>query len=122
MAVSTEKRYAALAKRLEEQLAEAQESVEISERDIVALTQDVADEGVLSAPADEGTDVADIERQEVVKRDQEERLNQIRAALGRMAAGTYGTCANCGKTIPIARLEALPWATLCIDCQAASER
>jgi DnaK suppressor protein len=39
-----------------------------------------------------------------------------------MADGTYGTCANCGKKIPVARLEALPHATLCIECQAASEQ
>lgn len=43
-------------------------------------------------------------------------LSEIDAALGRIEAGTYGTCANCGKEIPAGRLEAHPWASLCIDC------
>ena len=44
-------------------------------------------------------------------------LAEIDAALERIDAGTYGTCANCGRTIPPERLEALPRATLCIDCK-----
>ena len=43
-------------------------------------------------------------------------LAEIDAALARVEAGTYGTCTNCGKEIAIARLEAQPWAPLCIDC------
>ena len=122
MAVSTDKRYAALAERLETELAQALEGIAASGRDIRDLTRDSADEGTLSAPADEATDVYDIEAQQVVKRDLEELVEQIRAAQARMEAGTYGVCTNCGKQIPIERLEALPWASLCIDCQAASER
>jgi RNA polymerase-binding transcription factor DksA len=41
---------------------------------------------------------------------------QIRAALGRIAAGKYGVCQNCGCDIPPARLAVLPTATLCIGC------
>lgn len=41
---------------------------------------------------------------------------QIRAALTRIEDGSYGTCANCGKDIAEGRLEALPYATNCIDC------
>jgi DnaK suppressor protein len=44
-------------------------------------------------------------------------LAEIDAALERIDAGTYGVCANCGKEIPPERLEALPYATLCIDCK-----
>lgn len=43
---------------------------------------------------------------------------QIRAALQRIADGSYGICANCGADIAPARLEALPTATLCIGCAA----
>ena len=49
-------------------------------------------------------------------------LEQIDAALARIEDGTYGTCANCGKTIPEERLEAIPWTTLCIDCQREANR
>jgi DnaK suppressor protein len=38
-------------------------------------------------------------------------------ALSKMDAGTYGTCERCGQAISVERLEALPWAVLCIDCK-----
>jgi DnaK suppressor protein len=49
-------------------------------------------------------------------------LAEIDAALARIDAGTYGICTNCGKEIPLARLEAYPWASLCIDCKRERER
>ena len=52
----------------------------------------------------------------------EQVLEQIDAALARIEAGTFGTCRNCGKPIAEERLEARPWATLCIDCQRDAER
>lgn len=48
-------------------------------------------------------------------------LDQINAAIKRLDAGTYGICENCGKPIHNARLEALPYATLCIGCQMKQE-
>ena len=50
-----------------------------------------------------------------------DQLAQIDAALKRIDAGTYGVCENCGKEIHRARLEALPYATLCISCQSKQE-
>jgi DnaK suppressor protein len=47
-------------------------------------------------------------------------LAEIDAALARIEDGTYGTCTNCGKEIPVERLEAYPWASLCIDCARRS--
>jgi RNA polymerase-binding protein DksA len=49
-------------------------------------------------------------------------LSEIHAALKRIDEGTYGTCTNCGREIASARLEAYPWASLCIDCKRESER
>jgi RNA polymerase-binding protein DksA len=49
-------------------------------------------------------------------------LGEIDAALMRIEDGTYGTCTNCGREIPVERLEAYPWASLCIDCKRESER
>ena len=49
------------------------------------------------------------------------QLTRIRAALDRIAEGTYGQCLNCGKTIGVKRLEALPWTPYCIDCQEKIE-
>jgi RNA polymerase-binding protein DksA len=46
----------------------------------------------------------------------EQVLGEIDRALARMDDGTYGKCANCGKDIPVERLEAIPYAEYCIDC------
>jgi RNA polymerase-binding protein DksA len=48
-------------------------------------------------------------------------LAEIDAALARIEAGTYGICTNCGEEIPLQRLEAYPWASLCIACKRRSE-
>jgi DnaK suppressor protein len=46
-----------------------------------------------------------------------QHLALVDAALVRLDTGTWGTCAECGQPIAPERLEALPWAALCIDCQ-----
>lgn len=43
-------------------------------------------------------------------------IGQIKAALARIDAGTYGVCSACGEAIAPARMAALPWATRCIRC------
>jgi RNA polymerase-binding protein DksA len=48
-------------------------------------------------------------------------LAAIDAALKRIDEGTYGTCVNCGSQIRYERLEATPWAALCIDCKRKAE-
>jgi DnaK suppressor protein len=48
-------------------------------------------------------------------------LRWVDRALRKMEFGTYGTCERCGRPIPLERLEALPWAILCIDCKRAGE-
>jgi DnaK suppressor protein len=50
------------------------------------------------------------------------KLAAIDAALDRIDQGTYGICRNCRKPIASERLEALPYAELCIDCKRRSER
>ncbi len=49
-------------------------------------------------------------------------LASIEAALKSMRDGTYGFCADCEEKIPLARLQALPYATLCIRCQREAEK
>jgi RNA polymerase-binding protein DksA len=48
-------------------------------------------------------------------------LSEIDGALKRIEDGTYGTCSSCGGEIPRGRLEAQPWASLCIDCKRRAE-
>jgi RNA polymerase-binding transcription factor DksA len=65
----------------------------------------------------EGTSIA-IERfTDVAIHDQLlQQLAAIEAALGRVAAGTYGRCEVCGREIAPERLEAIPWAATCVSC------
>jgi len=65
----------------------------------------------------EGTNIA-IERfTDVAIHDQlVQQLAAVEAALGRVAEGTYGVCAVCGRVIAAERLEAIPWAATCVSC------
>jgi DnaK suppressor protein len=47
----------------------------------------------------------------------QERLAAIDAAIARLGAGNYGTCARCGDEIPLERLQVIPFAQFCVDCQ-----
>lgn len=49
-------------------------------------------------------------------------LDSIDAALERIEEGKYGKCVNCGQPIQEKRLEAVPWARLCLRCQDLNER
>lgn len=55
------------------------------------------------------------------KRDQELLLAEVEDALQRIADGTYGICQRCGVKIDLARLRAMPTATLCYECQERAE-
>ena len=72
--------------------------------------------------ADTATETYDRELDYTLEENSEHVLAAIDAALKRIDEGTYGICTNCGKQIAEERLEALPWATLCIDCQRDRER
>lgn len=49
-------------------------------------------------------------------------LRQVEAALRELENGSYGICEQCGRSIDPARLEILPYATLCIECQIRREK
>lgn len=49
-------------------------------------------------------------------------LHQMHTAYQRLEAGMYGVCEDCHTPILQERLEALPWATLCVKCQSRRER
>ncbi|MCI7398454.1 MAG: TraR/DksA family transcriptional regulator [Spirochaetia bacterium] len=50
------------------------------------------------------------------------RLAMIDRALDRITQGTYGICLECGEPIAETRLEAIPYATFCVECQHEYER
>jgi DnaK suppressor protein len=49
-------------------------------------------------------------------------LSDVREALGRLDTGEYGVCEDCDESIPPRRLDAIPWARLCVKCQEARDR
>jgi DnaK suppressor protein len=49
-------------------------------------------------------------------------LREIRSALRRIDEGTFGTCLHCEEEISQRRLQAVPWARLCLQCQEAADR
>jgi DnaK suppressor protein len=52
----------------------------------------------------------------------QQHLALVDAALRRLDEGSFGNCVRCGTPIPPERLEALPWAAHCIDCQTIVDR
>ena len=72
--------------------------------------------------ADTATETVEREIGNTLEEHDERLLGAIDAALKRIDDGTYGKCVNCGAPIPEERLEAMPWATLCIDCKRKEER
>ena len=74
---------------------------------------DVVDAAYDSAQDEISSQLAEVESRE---------LASIENALERMKDGKYGQCEVCGGRIPMARLNALPYATMCIECQRDLER
>jgi DnaK suppressor protein len=59
---------------------------------------------------------------DALEENSEQVLAEVDAALKRIDEGSYGSCAVCGKEIAPERLEARPWASLCIDDARKAER
>jgi RNA polymerase-binding protein DksA len=72
--------------------------------------------------ADMASATLDREIDYTLEENAEDILEEIEAALKRVDAGTFGTCTNCGRPIAEERLEARPWAALCIDCARKAEQ
>lgn len=72
--------------------------------------------------ADSATATLNREIDYTLEENSEHVLAAIDVALNRIDEGTFGTCARCGKTIAEERLEAIPYATRCIDCKRLEER
>lgn len=78
--------------------------------------QSIGDE--VDAALDSAQDELNSQLAEVESRE----LASIENALERMREGEYGQCEACDESIPLVRLQALPYATLCINCQSKLEK
>ena len=85
-------------------------------------TGEVVSSSVDDHLADLASETYDRELDFTIEGSVDQVLSQIDAALERIDDGTYGVCAACGQPIGEERLEARPWATLCIDDQRRQEQ
>ena len=67
---------------------------------------------------EEATETADLENRMALEQRTREQLAEVERALDKFDRGIYGLCENCGKPINPARLEALPQALYCMECNA----
>jgi DnaK suppressor protein len=106
-------------KRLEEMRAQMTHIIRESSEDVKSVEEA---KGYSQHQADEGTD--DFNRTISLEVSSKELnvLRQIERALEKIADGTYGTCDLTGEEIPLARLEAIPYATMTVKAQEKLEK
>ena len=80
----------------------------------VIVTPDAMTYGSQAAAASQ---VFEQQRDLALRDRNEQQLAAVDSAVERLDDGTYGNCARCGRSIAAERLDALPWAAHCIDCQ-----
>jgi DnaK suppressor protein len=108
-------------KKLHETLVRRRDAIRRALKGDLSLFQELHQEktgDVLDAAADSVQDELNSQLIEVEARE----LNAIDEAIARMDQGMYGQCDGCGKSIPLTRLRAVPYATDCIECRRKSER
>jgi RNA polymerase-binding protein DksA len=126
----------ATAKRTKKDVSMAHDFIEKMEKSLLELKAGIV-ENLIAGSEDfkeivEGmdpkdlADVAsdDIDRKmiEAIGSQELKRLKLIDSALTRIKQGKYGLCVKCGKRIPSDRLEAIPYALMCIECKSEEER
>lgn len=80
------------------------------------------DQMTYGSQAGAATQVFEQERELAMRERANVHLAAVDGALARLDDGSYGTCARCGRPIASERLEALPWAAHCIECQTIVDR
>jgi len=114
-------KYAHLRKRVEEEkeiLLKEAEQLEVNGR-----SSDERREGSpFGKREEEATDSLELEKRLVLEKQLKEHLAEIEHALHKFDEGTYGLCDSCGREIAPERLEALPQASLCVECKAKNAK
>lgn len=115
---------AAVRRRLMEDLEQIERDIFARTRGEQAVTpsEGLDGTGVTSEQADEGAALTEFDRNQAMLDNDYALQSQINAALQRLDAGKYGICERCGREISPRRLEALPYATLCIEDQTIVEQ
>ena len=100
-------------------VAKIQKFLEDKLQELTMRAKEIDDD--LNQPADEdweehAMETADDEVLEKVGNVTLDEIREVKLALSRLKAGTYGLCARCGAKIPAERLEILPYSTKCMHC------
>jgi DnaK suppressor protein len=112
---------AVMRKRLEEKQAEIQQHI-ATLTGILAPPEAASQASYdVEEPEEEAVDLQETDVDQAILDNEKTLLAEVQQALARIDNGTYGICSNCGQPIPEKRLEALPWATLCLTCEPESE-
>ena len=88
------------------------------ERERIRLSEASAERSPDPTSADGGSMAFELEKELTLDENTKHLLNQIDHALVLIKKKKYGNCENCQNSIPVARLEALPYSTQCKDCAA----
>ena len=91
------------------------------ERENIRLSEASAERSPDPSSADGGSMAFELEKELTLDENTRHLLNQIEHALVLIKKKKYGNCENCGEPIPVARLEALPYATMRKECAEALE-
>jgi DnaK suppressor protein len=114
MSIDTDRFREAL-QRERDQLRSQMERHDIGGSSLLEETGELMSSSADNHLADTASETFERELDEGLEEGALRRLREVEEALSRLDAGTYGTCRVCGREIPQERLQAVPWATLCID-------
>jgi DnaK suppressor protein len=119
LAKSTVERYR---KRLEDERDRLQAMILDYELELeeARLTESSSDRSPDPGNAEAGSMKFEYEKELSIEQNTVDLLGKVERALDNIEKGTYGICESCGKPIPMARLDVLPYVTLCVDCARKS--
>lgn len=106
---------------LKERLLEEQARLMKGYRQHLDETVELASIDFDDTPVDVAAEQYEWDRSKSIANSYDHVLRKIKRALEKIEKGTYGLCEDCGKPIAPVRLEALPYAERCLDCQNAAE-
>ena len=107
-------------KRLEAEKTRLQELIEEYEREleVARLTESSSDRSPDPGNAEASSMKLEYAKELSIEQNTIDLLRKVDHALDRVTDGVYGICESCEKSIPLERLDVLPDATLCVECEA----
>lgn len=118
LAQSTMKRFKKMLQEEQERLTEVIREIE-AEQEELRLSETSSERSPDPNTAEGGSLAFEMEKELSLYQNAKNLLDQAEEALVRIEDGVYGICADCGESIPVARLEALPHTKFCVTCSAS---